>query len=120
MPSEKRRKEEKHKELKQSAKSCNKISNFFVAPIPVNENVIENQTTTEVLSEELINESMISPVNENFNQDNCYVDELLENEDPNRINPNAANFDIGMIKNQKLNDPIKYKILANKWSFDKD
>jgi hypothetical protein len=53
MPSEKRRKEEKHQELKQSAKSCNKISNFFVAPIPVNdvnENVIENQTTTEVLS----------------------------------------------------------------------
>jgi hypothetical protein len=77
MPSEKRRKEEKHKELKQSAKSCNKISNFFVAPIPVNdvnENVIENQTTTKVLNEELINESIISPFNTNFNQDNCNVD----------------------------------------------
>ena len=46
--------------------------------------------------------------------------ELLENEDPNRINPNAANFDIGMIRNEKLNDPKKYKILADKWSFDKD
>ena len=44
----------------------------------------------------------------------------MENGDPNRINPNAANFDIGMIKNEKLNDPIKYKILPNKWSFDKD
>ena len=44
----------------------------------------------------------------------------MENEDPNRINPNAANFDIGMIKNEKLNDPIKYKILPHKWSFDKD
>ena len=46
--------------------------------------------------------------------------ELLENEDPHRINPNAANFDIGMIRNEKLNDPKKYKILADKWSFDKD